>query len=111
MTGPGGRSIEHPLAAPQGRTVTAIGEVEWRQAVHVTGRVRSMRVRPRADVPTLECILDDGSGGLSIVFLGRREVPGIRLGTTLTVKGRVGIHHGRLAIMNPDYELRVAEKP
>jgi RecG-like helicase len=86
---------------------TRIAEVEWRQAVHVTGRVRSIRVQPRADVPTLECVLDDGTGGLSVVFLGRRHVPGIRLGTTLAVDGRIGTHHGRLAILNPDYEIRV----
>ena len=91
--------------------MTAIGQVEWRQAVRVTGRVRSIRVQPRADVPTLECILDDGTGGLSVVFLGRRHVPGIRLGTTLTVDGRVGAHHGRLAILNPDYEIAPAENP
>lgn len=83
-----------------------IADVEWRQEVHVMGRVRAIRVRPRADVPTLDCILDDGTGGLSVVFLGRRQVPGIRLGTILAVDGRVGIHHGRLAILNPDYEIQ-----
>lgn len=41
-----------------------------------------------------------------MVFLGRRHVPGIRLGTTLAVDGRVGAHHGRLAILNPDYEIQ-----
>lgn len=85
--------------------MTRIGTVEWRQEVHVVGRVRSIRVQPRADVPTLECVLDDGTGGLSVVFLGRREVPGIRLGTTLAVSGRAGAHHGRLALLNPDYEI------
>jgi len=79
--------------------------VKWRDAVCVSGRVRSIRVQPRADVPTLECVLDDGSGGLSVVFLGRRYVAGIHLGTMLTVSGRVGAHHGRLAILNPDYEI------
>jgi RecG-like helicase len=88
-----------------GITPTPIAEVRWREAVSVSGRVRSIRVQPRADVPTLECVLDDGTGGLSVVFLGRRYVAGIRLGTTLTVSGRVGAHHGRLAILNPDYEI------
>ena len=87
--------------------MTAIAGVEWREAVHVSGRVRSIRVQPRADVPTLECVVDDGTAGLSVVFLGRRNVPGIRLGTTLDVEGRVGTHHGRLAILNPDYEIVV----
>jgi RecG-like helicase len=80
-----------------------IADVKWRQAVCVSGRVRSIRVQPRADVPTLECVIDDGTGGLSVVFLGRRNVAGIQLGTILTVSGRVGAHHGRLAILNPDY--------
>ena len=88
-------------------TPTRIAEVRWREAVCVSGRVRSIRVQPRADVPTLECVLDDGTGGLSVVFLGRRYVAGIRLGTTLTVSGRVGAHHGRLAILNPDYDIVV----
>ena len=86
---------------------TRIADVRWREAVSVSGRVRSIRVQPRADVPTLECVLDDGTGGLSVVFLGRRFVAGIRLGTILCVSGRVGVHHGRLAILNPDYEVLV----
>jgi RecG-like helicase len=91
-----------------GISPTRIAEVRWREAVCVSGRVRSIRVQPRADVPTLECVLDDGTGGLSIVFLGRRNVAGIHLGTVLCVSGRVGAHHGRLAILNPDYEIVVS---
>lgn len=97
-------SVLAPAPAP-----LAIADVRWRQAVRVSGRIRSIRVQPRADVPTLECVLDDGSGGLSVVFLGRREVPGIRLGTRLTVEGMVGAHHGRLAILNPDYEFMATD--
>ena len=88
--------------------ITRIADVRWRQAVRVLGRVRSIRVQPRADVPTLECVLDDGTGGLSVVFLGRRQVAGIHLGTMLEVSGRVGAHHGRLAILNPDYDIVLA---
>ena len=40
-----------------------------------------------------------------LVFLGRREIPGIRTGTQLVAKGMVGDRRGRLAILNPDYEL------
>jgi hypothetical protein len=47
----------------------------------------------------------DASGGLSVVFLGRREVAGIRPGCRLAAEGVVGAHHGRLAIVNPVYEL------
>lgn len=33
---------------------SAIGDVRWRHSVRVSGRVRSVRVQPWADVPTLE---------------------------------------------------------
>jgi RecG-like helicase len=86
-------------------TSVTIGEVTWRTRVRVTGRVRSVRVQPRAGVPTLECTLVDATGGIGVVFLGRRKVPGIHPGTTLAVEGRVGSYHDRLAILNPEYEL------
>jgi hypothetical protein len=62
-------------------------------------------VQPWAEVPTLECTLVDESGGITVVFLGRRRVPGIGLGRRLVVEGMAGAHHGKLAILNPDYEL------
>lgn len=83
-----------------------IKDVRWREPVRVVGRVRSLRVQPRANVPTLECTLVDESGGITVVFLGRRSVPGVRLGTRMQVEGRAGSHHGKLAVLNPDYTLR-----
>ena len=47
----------------------------------------------------------DSTGGLAVVFLGRREVAGVHCGTELVVEGMVGEHGGRLAILNPDYEI------
>jgi RecG-like helicase len=82
-----------------------IADVRWRTRARVVGRVRSVRVQPRAGVPTLECTLVDATGGIGVVFLGRRKVPGIHPGTTMAVEGMVGAYHDRLAILNPDYEL------
>jgi RecG-like helicase len=87
------------------RGTTPIADVRWRERARVAGRVRSVRVQPWAGVPTLECTLVDDTGGLWIVFLGRREVAGIGPGTRLVAEGRVGEHNRRLAILNPDYEL------
>jgi amino acid transporter len=87
-------------------TVTPIGEVRWRDRVRVAGQVRSLRIAPQRDVPTLECVLDDGTGTLLAVFLGRRELGGVRVGTRLEVTGTAGVHQNRLAILNPDYRLR-----
>jgi len=84
---------------------TAIADLRWREPVRVVGRIRSIRVQPRANVPTLECTLVDGSGGITVVFLGRRRVPGLNLGTRVLVEGRAGAHHGKLAVLNPEYTL------
>lgn len=91
--------------APEVSGCSAIADVRWRAPVRVVGRVRSVRIQPRANVATLECTLVDASGGLTVVFLGRRQIPGIGLGSRLLVEGRAGAHHGKLAVLNPDYTL------
>ena len=93
------------LSAPE-----KIGDVRWRDLATVEGTVRSLRARPWAEnVASVECTLVDGTGGLELVFLGRRVIGGVGLGTRMRAVGRVGAHHGRLAILNPVYELMVAE--
>jgi hypothetical protein len=82
-----------------------IGRVGWRKRVRVVGQVHSMRIQPLAGVATLECVLFDDTGGLSIVFLGRRQVAGVDIGSRMLVEGIVGDFHGRLAILNPVYQL------
>ena len=82
-----------------------IGDVRWRQSVTIEGRVRSVRVQPWGGVPTLECTLVDDTGGVVVVFLGRRKLAGVRPGSRMRAHGRLGAHHGRLAILNPIYDL------
>jgi len=84
--------------------VTSIAEVRHRQRARIQGRVRSVRVRPWADSPTLEVVLVDDTGGISVVFLARRRLGGVRPGAVMTVEGMVGSHERRLAILNPEYE-------
>jgi RecG-like helicase len=91
--------------APSRSSCVPIGDVRYRQAVRVEGRVRSVRVQPRAEVPTLECVLVDDTGALSVVFLGRRSIAGIDVGARLRVEGTAGESRGRLALLNPIYEL------
>jgi hypothetical protein len=65
-------------------------------------------VQPWAGVPTLECTLVDQSGAINLVFLGRRDVPGIGPGARLSAEGMIGRHGGRLAVINPMYEILMA---
>ena len=94
-----------PEAADPTDGVIPIRDVEWRQRAKVAGRVRSIEVQPWAGVPTLKATLVDDTGGLAVVFLGRREVAGVGPGTRMVVEGMVGDHGGRLAMLNPEYVL------
>jgi hypothetical protein len=84
---------------------TPIGDVRYRERASVRGRVRSLRVRPWGDNPTLEVVLVDDTGGLTLVFLARRQLAGVQPGTIMKAEGMVGAHQRRLAMLNPVYEL------
>lgn len=89
----------------QTERVVPIGSVRWRERAKVRGRVRSMRVQPWAGVASLECVIVDDTGGLVLVFLGRRQVAGVELGRHVIAWGMVGQHRGYLAMLNPEIEI------
>jgi hypothetical protein len=85
---------------------TPIAQLQWRRQARVVGKVKTLRVQPWSGVPTLQCVLVDGSGeAITLVFLGRRSIPGIHNGTQMVAEAMVGKHDGRLAMINPTYEL------
>jgi amino acid transporter len=85
---------------------TPIADVQYRQHARIAGRVHTMRVQPHAGVANLECTLVDDTGGINLVFLGRRSLAGIKVGTRMIAEGTVGEDdHHHLAILNPIYEL------
>jgi len=83
-----------------------IDRLQRRRPARVAGRVRAVRVQPWAGVPTLECSLIDASGStVTLVFLGRRQIAGIRTGTQMAAEGMVGEKGSKLAMINPSFEL------
>jgi amino acid transporter len=101
----GGNGDGAGVTATLGTSRVDIADVQWRQRVQVTGTVSALRVQPVSGTSTLECTLMDHTGGISVLFLGRRTIAGIEIGTKMTVEGMVVEHHRRLAIMNPVYEV------
>ncbi|HVU62005.1 MAG TPA: OB-fold nucleic acid binding domain-containing protein [Mycobacteriales bacterium] len=87
---------------------TALTDCQNRQQVVVMGTVRSLVLRPRAGTPTLEVDLYDGSGTVTLIWLGRRELAGIMPGRRLRATGRITTSGGRRVIFNPRYELLLA---
>lgn len=82
-----------------------IGDAVDRTLVTLQGTIRSLTVRPRGGVPALEAELYDGSGVITLVWLGRRRIAGIDPGRSMRVRGRIGVHDGVRVIYNPRYEL------
>jgi RecG-like helicase len=74
--------------------------------VTVHGMVKSMTIRPRSTVPALEIDLYDGSASVSVVWLGRRRIPGIDPGRSMVVTGRLTGTSANPTIYNPKYELK-----
>jgi hypothetical protein len=86
-----------------------IASATFRVRGRFSGRVHSVRVQPSAGTPTLEFTLVDDTGSIRVVFLGRRQIAGIKPGTRLIVDSVVGEHRGRLALLTPSYEILADE--
>ena len=103
---------EHEAAELQKECVevgaTPIALLPERERVCVAGTLRTVTLRPRAGVPALVADLYDGSGSLSLVWLGRRRIAGIEPGRALVAHGRVTRDGAQPVIFNPRYELRPA---
>jgi hypothetical protein len=103
------RTVEAPLPERADGT-QPIGGLEWRRPCTVVGRVEELVVETVSGAPSLVAVLDDGSGRLSLQFLGRPKVPGLQLGAKVKASGMAAAHRGRLTIVNPIYEF-VAPPP
>jgi hypothetical protein len=77
-----------------------------RQVVELQGSLRTVTLRPRGGVPALEAELYDGSGVITLIWLGRRRIAGICPGRQIKVSGRIGNTDGMRVMFNPRYELR-----
>ena len=91
-------------AASQGSSPST--EAPDRTMVKLSGTLRTVTLRPRGGVPALEAELFDGSGAITLVWLGRRQITGISPGRQLEVEGRIGVQDGVRVMYNPRYELR-----
>ena len=85
---------------------TAVTSCFRGEPVCVAGTLRAVTLRPRAGTPTLEAELYDGTGSVTLIWLGRRRIGGIEPGRSLVVRGRLTEYAGRPTIYNAAYELR-----
>lgn len=86
----------------------AIERVHDRQRVELEGVLRTVTLRPRGGVPALEAVLFDGTGTVTLVWLGRRRIAGIEPGRAVRVEGRIGRGASECVMYNPRYDLRAS---
>jgi len=97
--------VEPPVDVKDRGPRVAIKNATHRQTATVEGRIRSVEVSPISGNPALRCELVDDTGGVTLLFYGRRSIAGIEPGVKLRAEGRVGEYKGHLAIANPLYTI------
>lgn len=92
-----------------------INELPVRGRAVCTGVIDAVTIEPASASPTYTAIVTDrefhrpaddgGSHRLRLVWLGRRRVPGIAVGTRVRVEGMVSRRDSLPTIFNPRYEI------
>jgi RecG-like helicase len=85
--------------------MTPIGNITWRKRAHIQGRVTAIRTAPSGSAPMIDVEIWDETGGVTLQFLGRREIRGLDVGSELRAEGMVAENEGKMTILNPSYEL------
>ena len=82
-----------------------LGELEARDRTKVCGEVKRMTIKPRSGIPSMEIVINDGTGDATVIFSGRRHVAGIEHGHCMIVEGVAYADANRLVFLNPKYSL------
>ena len=85
--------------------ILPISNATWRRRAHVRGQVTGIRTAPSGGTPRVDVEVWDTTGGITLQFLGRREIAGLDVGSTICAEGMVGEIEGSLTILNPSYEI------
>jgi RecG-like helicase len=96
------QEIEEWASSVQG--TIRIRDATPRSHLKLAGVVRRITVRPLEGNESLEALLYDGTGEVTLVWMGRRSIPGLRLGTRLVVDGVIAEQRGELRMVNPTFE-------
>jgi len=81
-----------------------IRDAETRTRSKLAGVVRRITVRPLEGHESLEALLYDGTGEVTVVWMGRRSIAGMSLGTKLVVEGMLAEQQGERRLVNPTFE-------
>jgi hypothetical protein len=83
-------------------TSTPISMLVPRQRAALRGRIESVSLH-QWPVISFKVEVHDGTGAVTLRFLGRAGLPGFQPGRWLTIEGTPADIHGHLVILNPIY--------
>lgn len=100
-------SPEAPAQATPARESVrdAVADITVRRRVTLAGYISSLVIQPPGAAPVVEADLSDGTGIITLVWLGRDAVPGIEPGTRLEVSGFAAQRSGHRVMYNPRYRI------
>ena len=76
-----------------------------RQRVVIRGTIETLMIQPRETTNWLEARLGAGTGTVTLIWMGRHEIPGIEVGREMRIEGRISNVDGQRRIYNPLYTL------
>ncbi len=85
--------------------LTPLGEVAVRTKIKVCGEVKRMTMKPRSGIPSMEIVINDGTGQVTVIFSGRRHIAGIEHGGCIAVEGVAYRERSSIVFLNPAYTL------
>jgi amino acid transporter len=89
--------------------VRPVGSLTEPGRVTVEGRVISLAIRPVERNSVLAVEIADGTGTLTALFYGRKQIPGVICGSKIRLHGPAGFKAGQPVMINPLYELISAQ--
>jgi RecG-like helicase len=75
-----------------------------RESVKIAGVIRRITVLPMEGAEALAALISDGTGEVTVTFMGRRGIGGLSLGRHVVVEGVLSDQHGELRMVNPRLE-------
>ena len=99
------QSADNAPVGHYNENILPISNATWRRRAHVRGNVTAIRTAPSGGAPKVDVEIWDSTGGITLQFLGRREIAGLDVGSTICAEGMVGETEGSLTILNPSYEI------
>lgn len=84
---------------------TRLGELQSRTRTKVAGEIKRIRIKPRSGIPSVQIVINDGTGEVTVIFSGRRNIPGIDHGRCIMIDGVPHRDGTRTVMLNPAYTL------